>query len=143
MHVWAGLLGARREPQAGPHRTAITWRPPRQHMDARSRSPQARPGCVSYRSHGRVQCCAITGEHSLPALDAAHIRPFALEGPHETRNGLLLRSDLHKLFDHGYRRAEDFRVEVSNRLREEYQNGIHNPLHGGTAAAAERARRSA
>ena len=76
--------------------------------------------------------CAVTGEHSLPVLEAAHIRPFALSGPHETRNGLLLRSDLHKLFDHGYLAVTpDYRVEVSQRLREEYQNGkSYYPLHG-------------
>jgi HNH endonuclease len=78
--------------------------------------------------------CAVTGEHSLPALEAAHIRPFALDGPHETRNGLLLRSDLHKLFDHGYLAVTpDYRVEVSSRLREEYHNGkSYYPLHGSS-----------
>lgn len=55
-----------------------------------------------------------------------------MEGPHETRNGLLLRSDLHKLFDHGYLAVTpDYRVEVSNRLREEYRNGrLYYPLQG-------------
>ena len=47
------------------------------------------------------RACAMTGEHSLPALESCHIRPFALEGPHEISNGLLLRSDLHRLFDKG------------------------------------------
>jgi len=42
------------------------------------------------------RACAVTEEHSLPALEAAHIRPFAKEGPHEVRNGLLLRADLHR-----------------------------------------------
>jgi len=45
--------------------------------------------------------CAITGEKTLPALQAGHIRPHAKSGPHEIRNGLLLRSDLHNLFDLG------------------------------------------
>lgn len=40
--------------------------------------------------------CAITGERTLPALEAAHIQPFAKLGPNLTENGLLLRSDLHK-----------------------------------------------
>ena len=43
--------------------------------------------------------CAVTGEKTLPVLEAAHIRPYALLGPHRVNNGLLLRSDLHKLFD--------------------------------------------
>lgn len=46
--------------------------------------------------------CAITGEKTLPVLEAAHIRPYAEQGPHRVSNGLLLRSDLHTLFDRGY-----------------------------------------
>jgi putative restriction endonuclease len=45
------------------------------------------------------RACALTGEHSLPALEAAHIIPFALCGPHDVQNGLLLRADLHGLLD--------------------------------------------
>jgi putative restriction endonuclease len=76
--------------------------------------------------------CAITGEKTLPALEAGHIRPYAKGGPHETRNGLLLRSDLHNLFDLGYLTVTlDYRVEVSRRIREEFENGRHYyALHG-------------
>ena len=38
----------------------------------------------------------------LPVLEAAHIRPYAHGGEHRVDNGLLLRSDLHTLFDRGY-----------------------------------------
>lgn len=78
------------------------------------------------------RACAVTGEHSLPALDAAHIRPFSQEGPHETRNGLLLRADLHRLFEKGYMTiTPDYELEVSNRLRDDYQNGkSYYPLRG-------------
>ena len=41
--------------------------------------------------------CAITGERTLPVLQAAHIHPYADGGPHRVPNGLLLRSDLHTL----------------------------------------------
>jgi putative restriction endonuclease len=34
-------------------------------------------------AYGRA--CAVTGEHSLPVLDAAHIKPFASDGPHDVR----------------------------------------------------------
>lgn len=76
--------------------------------------------------------CAITGEKTLPALEAGHIRPYAKNGPHEIRNGLLLRSDLHNLFDLGYLTVTlDYRVEVSRRIREEFENGRHYyALHG-------------
>jgi putative restriction endonuclease len=44
--------------------------------------------------------CAFTQERTLPVLEAAHIKPYSSGGQHELSNGLLLRSDLHKLFDH-------------------------------------------
>lgn len=68
--------------------------------------------------------CAISGEKTLPVLEAAHIKPYAESGPHSIRNGLLLRSDLHKLFDNGYLTVtSDYRIEVSKRIREEFENG--------------------
>lgn len=68
--------------------------------------------------------CTITGERTLPVLEAAHIKPYSLSGPHAIDNGLLLRSDLHTLFDRGYITiASDGRVRVSRRIREEWANG--------------------
>lgn len=68
--------------------------------------------------------CAITGERTLPALEAHHIRPFSEEGPHRTDNGLLLRSDWHRLFDEGYATlTNDHRVLVSRKIRDEFENG--------------------
>ena len=46
--------------------------------------------------------CALTGERILPVLQAAHIRPVTQGGQHRVDNGLLLRSDVHTLFDRGY-----------------------------------------
>jgi putative restriction endonuclease len=77
--------------------------------------------------------CTITGERTLPVLEAAHIKPYGSGGPHEPENGLLLRSDLHTLFDQGYVTvdANQFRVVVSNRIREEFENGRdYYQLHG-------------
>lgn len=48
------------------------------------------------------RACAVTGEKALPTLEAAHIRPYADGGEHVIGNGLLLRSDVHRLFDRGY-----------------------------------------
>jgi putative restriction endonuclease len=68
--------------------------------------------------------CAVTNERTLPALDAAHIRPYADQGEHEPRNGLLLRRDIHSLFDRGYVTVTPSGyVEVSRRIREEFENG--------------------
>ena len=33
--------------------------------------------------------CAVTRERTLPALEAAHIRPYSVGGAHEAPNGLL------------------------------------------------------
>jgi len=76
--------------------------------------------------------CAVTQEHSLPALEAAHIQPYGKGGEHQVQNGLLLRSDVHRLFDKGYVTVTpDHHVEVSARLREHFSNGkSYYPLHG-------------
>lgn len=68
--------------------------------------------------------CTISGERTLPVLEAAHIKPYAASGPHRVANGLLLRSDLHKLFDDGYLTVTDeLNVVVSQRIRAEFENG--------------------
>lgn len=68
--------------------------------------------------------CAITGEKTLPVLQAAHIKPYAQDGPHQVSNGLLLKSDFHTLYDDGYITVDtDYRVNVSKRLHEDYGNG--------------------
>lgn len=68
--------------------------------------------------------CAVTGERTLPALEAGHIRPYSEGGEHRIDNGLLLRRDLHALFDRGYMTVTPKLVlEVSRRIREEFENG--------------------
>jgi putative restriction endonuclease len=81
-------------------------------------------------AYGRA--CAVTNEHSLPVLEAAHIRPYSREGVHAVSNGLLLRSDIHRLFDKGYVTVTSkLRFDVSDRLREDYSNGkSYFPLRG-------------
>ena len=55
---------------------------------------------------------------------AAHIRPVAQGGEHRLDNGLLLRSDVHTLFDRGYLGVDpQHRLLVSPRLRAEFSNG--------------------
>jgi putative restriction endonuclease len=83
--------------------------------------------------------CAVTQERTLPALEAAHIRPYGDGGKHEAQNGLLLRRDIHSLFDAGYVTVTpDLNFEVSRRIREEFENGRHYyALHGHRIAAPE------
>lgn len=68
--------------------------------------------------------CAITGESTLVVLEAAHITPYAKDGTHEVSNGLLLRSDFHKLFDKGLVSiTPDYKIRISPRIREAWFNG--------------------
>jgi putative restriction endonuclease len=68
--------------------------------------------------------CAVTGEHTVPVLQASHIVPFADVAQHEVTNGLALRSDIHTLFDQGYVTVTpDYQFVVSDRLREDFDNG--------------------
>ena len=70
--------------------------------------------------------CAVTREKALPVLQAAHIKPIAEGGPHQINNGLLLRSDVHTLFDRGYVTVSpDFQFRVSRRLKADFDNGEH------------------
>jgi len=55
---------------------------------------QGRLGQGAFRvlvSEAYSKRCAITGESTLPVLEAAHIRPYELAGPHRISNGMLLR----------------------------------------------------
>ncbi len=68
--------------------------------------------------------CAVTGEKALPVLQAAHIRPVSEGGTHRVDNGLLLRSDVHTLFDRGYVGVDPkHQLLVSRRLKADFNNG--------------------
>jgi putative restriction endonuclease len=69
--------------------------------------------------------CAISKERTLPVLQAAHIRPYGEGGSHELSNGVLLRSDLHTLFEQHYLTIEPNKkiLIVSRRIREQFETG--------------------
>jgi hypothetical protein len=69
--------------------------------------------------------CAMSGCDAAAALEAAHILPIAEDGDHGACNGLLLRADLHTLFDLHYIgvNPKSWRISVS-------------PLLGSTQYAA-------
>lgn len=76
--------------------------------------------------------CAISQERTLPVLQAAHIRPVTAGGHHSIDNGLLLRSDLHILYDRGYITVDkDLIIRVSSRLKRDYDNGKIYYAHAG------------
>jgi len=85
--------------------------------------------------------CAITRERALPALEAAHIRPFSETTEHYVKHGLLLRSDVHRLFDKGYITVTpELRVEASHRMKDDFNDGDNYiRLHGNPVWVPERA----
>src|SRR5687768_11034451 len=76
-------------------------------------------------SSRRTWCfCAVTTSATFPSLEAAHIRPFAEGGEHAVSNVLLLRTDIHRLYDRGYLSVDaDLRLRVSPQLRSHGWNG--------------------
>jgi putative restriction endonuclease len=77
--------------------------------------------------------CAVTGERIRPVLQAAHIQPVSVGGENRLDNGLLLRSDVHTLFDAGYLGVDPkLRLMVSPRLRTEFDNGEEFYSRAGT-----------
>jgi len=68
--------------------------------------------------------CAITNSHVIETLDAAHIFPYKGDSTNNIQNGVLLRTDIHTLFDLGLItiHPDKFEVIVSKRLlNSEYQ----------------------
>jgi putative restriction endonuclease len=68
--------------------------------------------------------CAITRERALPTLQAAHVVPVSKGGHHRVDNGLLMRSDVHTLFDGGYLTVTpDLTFRVSSKLKDDFDDG--------------------
>lgn len=73
--------------------------------------------------------CAVTGPVPKEALQAAHLRAFAEHETHKLGEGLLLRSDIHALFDAGLLaiEASTGTVVVAPSLRD---HSTYGPLAG-------------
>ena len=72
--------------------------------------------------------CAISGCTVLDVLEAAHIRPYRGPNDNHSSNGLLLRSDLHTLFD-----LNRLGIEPDTRIVHIHPSARHTPydiLHG-------------
>ena len=79
-------------------------------------------------TNGYGRRCAVSGEKTLPILGAAHIRSYGVGGEHALANGLLLRTDIHRLFDLGYVTVTERQTfAVSERLKADFDNGVHAP----------------
>jgi hypothetical protein len=76
----------------------------------RRRGQQAFREALLQRYHGR---CVVTGCDVVAVLEAAHIVPYQGAGTNHPENGLLLRADIHTLFDLGLLTiSENLRVLV-------------------------------
>ncbi len=62
--------------------------------------------------------CAVTNSGTLSVLEAAHIIPYKGESTNYIQNGILLRSDIHTLFDLGLLtiNSETFEIILHNTL---------------------------
>ena len=72
-------------------------------------------------------CCNITGCRTVAALDAAHIIPYRGEKDNDIRNGLLLRADIHRLFD-AYQigiEPKSLKIHVSNLVDDPMYQAYH------------------
>jgi HNH endonuclease len=76
--------------------------------------------------------CAISEGKVLPALDAAHIKPYGEGGLHTESNGILMRKDIHSVFDAGYATIDEkYRFSVSKKIKDIFNNGEeYLRLHG-------------
>lgn len=74
--------------------------------------------------------CAVTGSMVDKILEAAHIVPHAEKTDYKTRNGILLRADIHTLFDEHLLTIDTrYRVKISKLLRHsEYKDYDGKPL---------------
>ena len=76
--------------------------------------------------------CAFTGDSPADALDAAHLYSFAKEEEHHEHGGLLLRKDLHRLFDRGIIAINPSTLEIDCPELAAYPN--YRGLHGKSLA---------
>ncbi|MET7550324.1 HNH endonuclease [Streptomyces sp. NPDC005500] len=84
------LIGGPRSPIPGGHIT----------QEVRVRVGQAEFRKTLLEEQGEQ--CAFTGPTPAAALEAAHLYSFAESGEHHDHGGLLLRRDIHRLFDLGH-----------------------------------------
>lgn len=72
--------------------------------------------------------CAITGADVLNAVDAAHIMPYLGTETNHPQNGLLLRADIHNLFDLGLITVDPDSMTVV--IAPQLEGTVYEELHG-------------
>ena len=109
-----------KEEQAPNNVPEFVWR---QIRDRRGQGPFRSKLLRAYQT-----CCAVTGCDAESALEAAHIIPHAESGSQDVTSGLLLRADIHTLFDLHLIRIEPESHEVI--LAEELKGTSYADLAG-------------
>ena len=56
---------------------------------------------IQSQRSGRDEKCVITEEKTPEVLDAAHLQPVKEGGEELVKNGFILRTDIHRLYDRG------------------------------------------
>jgi putative restriction endonuclease len=70
--------------------------------------------------------CCISNETTPELLEAAHIQPYFDENSNHVKNGLLLRVDLHKLYDNGLLYIDEtFKIHISPEVKSEYYQKLN------------------
>jgi len=77
--------------------------------------------------------CAVTTYDVAPAIEAAHIRPYSGPFSNDVGNGILLRADIHTLFD--LRHVGIHPETRSLVIGREMMHSKYAPLHGVTIAS--------
>lgn len=72
--------------------------------------------------------CAMTQTDAPQALDAAHIVPYQGPRTNDPTNGLLLRGDLHTLFDYGLIAVDT--AKMSLLVKDQIRGTTYGALHG-------------
>lgn len=74
--------------------------------------------------------CLVTGSKVVAILEAAHINPYRSQHDHHEANGLLLRADIHTLFDLDLLgiHPETLEIELADRIKAEYACLVHKRL---------------
>jgi len=68
------------------------------------------------------QCCAISGEKTESALEAAHILEASSSGAEVIENGILLRADIHRMYDAGiFEIRQDGSIDIRGKISDEYR----------------------
>jgi hypothetical protein len=108
---------------------ALDWEIRKSALEKTEAAAVTRPGAADFRAlvlDEYSNKCAVTGCGIVEVLEVAHIVPYYGVESDDVQNAIVLRSDIHKLFDRGLlsfnysESGKELQVEVSNQITHEY-----------------------